>query len=127
MDGVMTDKFALRAIVILRVLARYARTGEVIPVMFITEHADDNLFNAEWIALGIDRTYPHGIRNRFQFFHAAHWLNDNGYLANMPPPGKWKRSGGFYIPTEAGYAAVDDLGEDWTTWTALPEKEAERV
>lgn len=127
MAEIMTDKFALRAIVILRVLARYARTGEVLPVMFAPDNSDDNLFNKEWIALDIDRTYPHGIRNRYQFFHAAHWLHDHGYLANMPPAGKWKRSDGYYIPTEAGYAAIDDLGEDWMTWTALPEQESERV
>lgn len=121
----ITDKKMLRAIVVLRVLARYAGRRESLPVMFSDEHTEENLFNEEWRALGIDITYPHGIRNRYQFFYAAHWLADHGYLTNLPTTGRWKRDDGYYLPTPEGYAAVAALGDNWQQWKPLPDREME--
>lgn len=122
----ITDKNALRALVVLRVLARYAAKRAPLPIMFTEEHTEDNLFNTEWKALGIDVYYPHGIKSRYQFFYAAHWLHDHGYLSNLPSVGRWKRDAGYYTPTTKGYKALAQLGEDWTQWKVLPPSTARK-
>jgi predicted transcriptional regulator len=121
------DKFSLRALVTLRLIANFQKENGRSPkqydlgtgVQFVEAlnmgiKSDPRaLFQIEWERLGIEAVYPHGFCHLVQFHLAVKTLRKCGLMVRENK----KRMA--YALTERGFALAAQLTDDWRSWSNL--------